>query len=306
MRMTSKFVYHGIEWIDLESPTYEEVTAVAKEKNLNRVLAEELTKPSLKPKADLYQDYFYLVLHFPAIRHSHAKSTSQEIDFIVGKKFVITTHYDTIDPLHEFSKIFEVNSLLDRTDMGEHAGYVFYYMLRHIYKGTENELESIEERLASVETGIFSGKEREMVEQISHLGRDILDIKGILRPHEQVLDSLARAAAKFFGEEFSYPIHVVTNEYFRINNEVLHCSDLIAELRETNNALVSTHQNEIMKQLAVIAFIALPVGLVLTMLQIDFISRPFIGTEGDFWVILFGTVLLALLLYLFTKKKKWL
>ncbi|HEY4498627.1 MAG TPA: CorA family divalent cation transporter [Candidatus Paceibacterota bacterium] len=304
--MVQKYVYRGVEWIDLDSPTYEEVATVARERNLNRVLAEELTKPSLKPKVDLYRDHLYLVLHFPAIRQSHTGPSNQEIDFIIGKDFIITTHYDTVDPLHEFSKIFEVNAILERSDFGEHAGYIFYYMLKHIYKGTENELESIKEKLETIEAGIFSGKERQMVERISHLGRDILAIKGALRPHQQILDSLTLAAVKFFGKDFEYPMHSITNEYFRINNEIAHASELMNELRETNNTLVSTHQNEIMQQLSVIAFIALPIGLVLTLFQIDTVSKPIVGTEGDFWIILSTVVAMALLLYSFAKAKKWL
>lgn len=304
--MVQRFIYRGVEWIDMESPTYEEVITISKERNLNRVLAEELTKPSLKPKVDLYHEHLYAVLHFPAIRQSHTGPVNQEIDFIVGKNFIITTHYDTIDPLHEFSKIFEVNAILERSDFGDHAGYIFYYMLKHIYKGTENELESIKERLATIEAGIFSGREREMVERISHLGRDILAIKGTLRPHQQVLDSLALAAIKLFGKEFEYPLHSITNEYFRINNEIMHASELMGELRETNNTLVSTHQNEIMQQLSVVAFIALPIGLVLTLFQIDTISKPIIGTPGDFWIILSTVTAIALILYAYSKSKKWL
>jgi len=119
--MTNTFAYRNVEWIDLESPSYEEVKDVADRHKFNRVLAEELLRPTPKARVDLYHDYLYLVLHFPAIKHSHTASTSQEIDFIIGKNFIVTTHYDTIDPLHEFSKIFEVNSITDRGDMGEHA-----------------------------------------------------------------------------------------------------------------------------------------------------------------------------------------
>ena len=304
--MTNTFAYRNVEWIDLESPSYEEVKDVADRHKFNRVLAEELLRPTPKARVDLYHDYLYLVLHFPAIKHSHTASTSQEIDFIIGKNFIVTTHYDTIDPLHEFSKIFEVNSITDRGDMGEHAGFVFYHMLKHVYKGMEDELESIKDRLTRTQAGIFSGRENRMVEEISRLSRDVLDIKGILRPHEHILEQLSIAALNFFGKDFEYPMHAIKSDYYRLWTEVLNAADMVVELRETNNTLLSTRQNEIMRQFAAVAFIALPVGLGLTLLQIDTVSRPLVGTPGDFYAILLGSVALAILLYSYSKAKKWL
>ncbi|OHA17611.1 MAG: hypothetical protein A2664_03250 [Candidatus Taylorbacteria bacterium RIFCSPHIGHO2_01_FULL_46_22b] len=299
--MITKYSYRGVHWIDLDCPTYEEVTSIAEQFKLNAVLASELLTPTLKSKVDLYREYLYLVLHFPAIKNFHVGSTSQEIDFIVGKNFIITAHYDTIDPLQEFAKVFEVQSILDRGDMGDHAGYVLYHLLQHIYKRTEDEIEHIKERTATIEQEIFSGKETQMVFEISKVSHDILDITNAIRHHENTLDSLSVAAVRFFGSDFEFPMVIIKNEQFRIRNELNNHKDLISELRATNNTLVSTKQNEAMKQLSVSAFIFLPLGIMATLLQIDFVSRP-----HDFLFTIAGLVILGLFLYAFSKRKKWL
>ncbi len=304
--MINRYAYRSVEWIDLVSPTYEEIISVAKEFGLNRVLAEELAEPSPKPKVDLYHEYLFLILHFPAIRHTHNGSGKQEIDFIIGENFIITAHYETIDPIHEFSKVFEVNAILDRSDMGEHAGFVFYHMLRHIYKATGNEIESLKERLGTIQTGTFSGKEREMVTSISSLGRDLLTIKGILRTHRQALDSISAASVRFFGEDFTYPMRSITNEYYRIENEILHANELLAELRETNNSLLSTRQNEVMKTLTIMAFVMFPLSLIATIFGMNTSYLPIIGHKFDFWIIMAIMAGLTGLFFLHFKFKKWL
>ncbi|NBV77403.1 hypothetical protein EBR66_04530 [bacterium] len=83
----------------------------------------------MKPRAEFHGDYAYFVMHFPALRHTH-KTVEQEIDFVIGKNFIITTRYEMVDPLHKFSKVFEVNSILDKSNLGDHAGFVFFYMLK--------------------------------------------------------------------------------------------------------------------------------------------------------------------------------
>ena len=132
--MLTKYTHNNITWIDLESPTKDEVHKIMGEYSIYPVVAEELLMPTMKPKVDIYDNYIYIILHFPAFRHTHGSQQNQEVDFIVGKDFIITTRYDTIDPLHKFSKVFEVNSILDKSGIDKHAGYIFFFMIKKLYK----------------------------------------------------------------------------------------------------------------------------------------------------------------------------
>ena len=160
------------------------------EYDINPLVAEELLSPTLKPKVDFYRDYIYLILHFPAFRHTHQNTQSnQEVDFIIGKDHLITTRYDTIDPLHKFSKVFETDSILDKSDIGTHAGFVFFFMIKKLYKSLEHELEYIDDALETIEDEIFEGREKEMVVSLSIVSRDLLNFKQAMRTHKEVLDS---------------------------------------------------------------------------------------------------------------------
>jgi len=121
--MISKYTYKKLTWVDLESPTKEEVITLKDEYKLPDLVADELYEPTTRSKIDKYDNVIYLILHFPVL--DGKGQTEREIDFAIGKNFIITTHYETIDPIHEFSKIFEVNSILDKTNMGDHAGFFF-------------------------------------------------------------------------------------------------------------------------------------------------------------------------------------
>ena len=112
--MISRYKYRDLVWVDMERPSHEEVRQIMEEFEIHPIVADELLSPSLRPKVDRYENFIYLILHFPAIRHSHNNS-SQEVDFIIGKKFIITVRYELLDPLHKFSKVFEVNSILNKS-----------------------------------------------------------------------------------------------------------------------------------------------------------------------------------------------
>ena len=107
--MLTRYAQHNLVWIDLVSPTPPEVRALMKEFDLDPLIAEELLLPSFKSKVERRNDALYVILHFPALRAGDptggsAQRPEQEIDFIIGKHFLITTRYETIEPLHSFAR----------------------------------------------------------------------------------------------------------------------------------------------------------------------------------------------------------
>lgn len=303
--MINRYAHNDLIWIDLESPTQEEIREIMEEFSVDPLVAEELLSPSLKPKVDVYENLIYLILHFPAFKHTHGPSANQEVDFVIGKNFIITTRYDTIDPLHKFSKMFEVNSILDRSDMGEHAGYVFFYMVKKLYAAVLHELEYIASDMKEIEQRIFNGMEKEMVFEISKISRELLNFKRALAVHKDVLASFESAGAAFFGPEFEKHLKTLTGEYFRVYDTVGSHIDSVTELRETNNSMVSTKQNEIMKILTIMAFVTFPLSLVAAIFGMNTHTLPVVGQPNDFWIIIGGMLSGTALFFAYFKYKKW-
>ena len=303
--MHSRYQHAGLTWIDFESPSREEVQDVIDEFGIAPLVAEELLLPSTKPHSEFHGPYVYLVLHFPALRHSH-KTKEQEIDFVIGRNFLITTHYDTIDPLHKFSKVFEVNSLLDKSNIGDHAGYLFFYMLKKLYKSVEHEIEYIRHDLDVIEEHIFTGHEVDVVRSISSSARGLLNLRQTIEPHREVLHSLEEAGPQFFGAEFTPYLKAISNEYYRVHNHIMRHTDSLHELRETNNSLLSTKENETMRILTIMALLTFPLSLMVAILQIDTVHNPVRGLPYDFWIILGSVLLVGSCMILYFRHKKWL
>lgn len=303
--MISRYNYHDLIWIDMESPSHEEVRQIMEEFDIHPIVADELLNPSLRPKVDSYENFIYLILHFPAIRHSH-KSKEQEVDFIIGKKFLVTVRYELLDPLHKFSKVFEVNSILDKSDIGEHAGFLFFYMIHKIYNSLDHELSVIGELLRSIEEKIFTGKEREMVEELSIIHRDVLEFHRALRMHRSVLQSLSLSCEIFFGKDFRHYTENIIGEYLKVEELLQDQKEMVNELRSTNDSLLSTKTNEIMKVLTVTAFTILPATLIGQIFGMSSNNIPFMNHPQGFWVVLAIMILVATSTFLFFKRKKWL
>ncbi len=307
--MLKRYTYRSLTWIDLESPSSEEISSLIKEFRLHPLLGEELFTKSIKPKFNTYKNCASLIMHFPIRTHVKGKHfiIEKEIDFVFGKDFIITTKYDTVEPLHNFSKVFEVNSILDKTDFGDNAGVLFYYMMRRLYKNMANDLESVRDELLNIESRIFAGEEREMVRKISHVARELLDFDQIVRGHKDVLDSMHNVnLSEYFGQEYSVYTSDLISKHDKIREMVSNNKELLTDLRETNDSLLSTKQTQVTKLFTVMAFITFPLSLILDLLSLPSHNVPIIGQPYDFVVISSATLIAIVIMLSFFRYKKWL
>ncbi|MBI2120941.1 MAG: magnesium transporter CorA family protein [Parcubacteria group bacterium] len=304
--MITRYEHKGLRWIDVESPTKEDIDALAAEFSLHPLVAGELLAPSLRPKVDLYKDSIYLMLQFPAFRHSHGKDVRQEVDFVIGKNYLLTVHYDMIDAIHKFSKEFEVSSILDKSEAGSHAGYLFFHLIKKLYHSLSHELEHIDTRLENAEAKIFKGGEAKMVEVLSYINRDLLDFKQALRTHKDVLKSLEAAGMEFFGKDFSYYLQAISGEFYKVANTLDGHKETLIDLRETNDSLLTTKTGNIMKRLTFVSFTTFPPMLIASIFGINSEHTPVMGRSFDFWIVLGIMVFATLGIILFFHHKKWL
>ncbi len=306
--MLHRIEHKPIVWIDLQSPTPEEIEHVVAEFSLGPLIAEELATATIKPRVDLYAGFIYGVFHFPAFRHTHQAQENQEVDFVIGKNFIITTHYETIDPIHDFKKAFEAEALIakDQKKKALHGGHIYFEMMRRLYRASDYELDYISDAIDRIENEIFAGHEREMVTEISNMSRELLNFKRIIATHKEVLDSLEMAGADFFGKEFVSYLKIIGAESFRVMHRADSLLDSARELRETNNSMLSTKQNEALRILSVMAFLTFPLVLVVEVLALDAGGTPIIHQQYGFWIIVTALLALAGSFVLYFKKKKWL
>jgi len=303
--MIKKQNFKSVIWVDSENPTKDEARDLMEEFELTPEVAQDILLPTFKDKINTFKDYIYLVLHFPAFKHTHNKSHRQEIDFVIGRNFIITNRYESIDAMEKYAKIFEVNSILDKNEEQAGTGELFLAIMKTNYQSLSDELDSINYLLREAEKKIFAGKEKEMVFELSRIGREIINFNHIVTPHGEILETLKENAEKALGKDFSLGLSEIINEYYKITKILENVTEVLRELRETNNSLLSTKQNEIMKTLTIFTFFALPFTIITGFFQMNTKYTPFVNTQYDWFFIVGIEIIVLILVYIFAKSKKW-
>ncbi len=303
--MISKYTYKGLTWIDLESPSREELAHVLEENGLPTLLEDELANPTAHSKLDMYSHFIYLVLNFPKISTRQNKGLEQEIDFIIAKNFIITVHYEFIDTLFEFSKRLEVELSLEKKIDIDHGGLIFFHIIKALYIHSREELNSINLTLKDAEKKIFSHREGEMVATLSNINRTLIDFKQTLRFHKEILDSFNFVAGRFFDEKFGYYTTEIVNEYNKTQTILEGHKEILDDLRDTNDSLLANKTNETIKILTIITFLISPVSVIssIFMMNADFVL---IHTRSDFYIVIGAMLTTSMIVFIYFKTKRWL
>ncbi len=303
--MIKKQNYKAVTWVDAENPTKDEVRELMTEFDLTPEIAQDILLPTFKDRITPAKDYIYLILHFPAFKHTHNKSHRQEIDFIIGKNFIITNRYESIDAMEKYAKIFEVNSILDKEKGEVGPGELFLAMIRTIYQSLSDELDSINYLLGEAEKNIFAGKEKDMVFELSKISREIINFNHIIVPHGNILETLKENSNKILNKDFILELSEVINEYYKISKILENITEVMQELRETNNSLLSTKQNEIMKTLTIFTFFALPFTIITGFFQMNTKYTPIVNNDNGWLVIIGLEIIVMIIVFIIAKRKKW-
>lgn len=303
--MLNRYNYKNLKWIDVESPTKEEIVHLSEEFNIPGPVSDELLTSTLRSKVDLHDGLIYLILHFPEIAMGKTEQADQEIDFILGKDFLITVHYKKSVPLTDFAKMLELNTLLNKKKLNDnHAVFLFFELMKLLYRNSHEGLESVNELLHDLENRIYSGEGEQTVYLISKVNRLLLDFRQAIRYHLETLKSFENAAKVFYGDRFQYYLDSMVGEYNKLQNKLDGHKEILNDLRDTNDSLITTKTNSTVKTLTVMSFIMLPLSLVAGIFGMN-MEFVLLQNPNDLLLLIGSMFVLGIIMYIFFKLKKW-
>ncbi len=304
--MISKHLIKGTTWIDIDAPSREEIIKLREEYEIPDLVAEELISKTVRAKVDAYSDLIYLILHFPKVDSKGRRASEVEVDFVITKEALITVHYEPLPALHRVDEhMATIAPLGHETDGKFHSGHLFFAIVRALYRSISHDLTDMNSLLSNIEKEIFDGKEEIMVHEISSTNRVLLDVRQAIRFHHDMIKSFEIPALTFYGNDYAYYISSLLGEYGKVENILNGHRDMLYDLRDTNNSLLTTKTNETMKVLTIMTFIFLPLTLVAGIfgMNTDF---SIIKDFGDLLMVLGLMAMIGLVMYMYFKEKRWL
>lgn len=302
--MVERYTYGKLTWLDAMNPTTEEIREVVKECSIPLEFTGDLT--AMVPRSEVHgkNGFVKITLDFPIVKRTDV-SHPHEIKFIATKKHLLTVRFEDIEAVHRFQKEFEVSSMLKTAGKKATGAHIMFSLLNELYRTMTIKLDYLESKMADIEEEIFKEHEREMVFEISKVSRRLISFRQTMHAHENALEELHEKVAEAFGNSYGTSVDVLQNEYLHLCGRVRALTRTLDELRETNNSLVSTKQQEVMKLFTILAFVTFPLSLFTSTFGMNTQTTPILGHPYDFWIIVSIMVTLTVVFFIFFKYKRW-
>jgi len=295
-----------VVWHHFFRPSASDIKWLGQTFNFHGLVLDELSRPTARPRVDNFGQYLYMVLHFPIFEEQERKTHPREVDFILTKKELITVAYEPVSPLEDFFKKCSIEKSCEDLYASKTPAHLLFYVLQCLYGFALRELDHIQENINRIEEEIFSGREREVVEELSIVRRDIIDFRRAIKPQLMTLESLFEHGAAMFGSALKPFLAGLVGEFTKVWDLLENNKEALDALYDNNATLLEVKQNDIMKVLTIMAFTTFPLVLFAQLFGMNTMATPIVGSPNDFWIIVGIMVAATVGMFLFFKSKKWL
>ncbi len=302
--MIERFSSGKLFWINLKNPLAEELHGVMEECDMPPSLMGDMLTPVPRNYAIEVDGIIKLAIDFPVVKRIDAEHP-YEIKFLFSKKALITVQYEEMEGLDRFKKEFEVLTTLNKTSKKLTGGHLFFALMSELYSTSASKLDYVESTLSDIEGEIFKDNEKQMVVEIAKTSKRLIAYRHILRAHEDIFYELEPLITEFYDHIHGADLQSLQKTYSVLFHRTNSLFETLSALRDANNAMLTTKQNETVKTLTIMAFITFPLTLFSSMFGMNTVTTPILGHPHDFWIIVGIMSLVTLFFFSFFKYKKW-
>lgn len=273
-----------MRWLNIEHPGPPEMQALAAEFDFHELDYEDVLSRRQRPKIDEYAEYLFLVLHFPRYDKAAGRLGTAELDVFVGPDYLVTC---SSQPLRALGRVLHRCQADDRYRdelFARGAGFVLYTVLSELFDHGFPILDKIGHKLDEIEDGIFEGRSKEMVRQISNAKQEIIAFRKIIGPELPTLRVLETKTALRFTGDLEVYFDDVIDAGKRIWDILENYKEVVEALEDSNENVVQHGLNDTLLMLTVLNAIILPLTFVTGLYGMN-VALPFQDHEHAFSII---------------------
>jgi magnesium transporter len=282
----------GLRWINIQRPRAIDRAWLEEHFDFHALDYEDVFSRNQRPKVDEYDDYLFVVLHFPRYDKRLGRLNAAELDVFIGPDFVITLPNEPLQPLaYLFGRMSSDESLREQL-FSKGAGYLLYKIVDDCVDSSFPMLAKMGNKLERIEDDIFEGRSAEIVRDISDVKQEIINFRKVVRPQRQALKDLERHK-RYVPEDLEIYFDDINDASERIWDMLENFKEVVEGLESSNESVLSHRTNDVLRILTSFSVIILPLTLLASTFGMN-VAFPGEGTHTAFWVIV-GLMVGALL-----------
>ena len=298
----------NVVWVDLQGETAEHVET-AKDVLLNvfgfhYLTVEDCLETRNQPKIEGFPHYLYFIVH--GIKPGETSSlnfTTKELDGYLGPNFVITFHVERFRSIKTVKQ--QVRTSTFACERG--AAYLLHQILDQlidlympIVDDFDGNINALEERVFDMRRGA-----NQVLEEIMDLRRSVARLRRISARQLEVLYRMSHGEFPQIPENVLPFYRDVHDHLLRISDLSEGYRDLVSSLFDIHFSVIANRTNDVMKTLAVLSAIILPLSLIAGIYGMNFQNMPELRTPNGYFITLALMAGVAIVLLIYFWRRGW-
>ena len=178
----------GLVWLDLEHPAPDQLQRLQDELSLHPLVLQDLKLPHQRPKVDEYADLTMVVLM--AVRQSRRQRLHlSPVTILVGPGYIVTIHRDPVPALEAVRARWQANPNIVEPHPHE---LLLYRICEALVSAYFPLVDQFDTRIERIEDRLFRNFDRQMLQELLTLRRDLTELRRVVAPPRDVFTTLSR------------------------------------------------------------------------------------------------------------------
>jgi magnesium transporter len=248
----------GLLWLDFCNEPLESCEPILRQVFKFHPLAiEDALEERHVPRVDDWQAYLYLVLHAISFDpQAEDPLPTGELDIFLGPNYLVTHR---TEPIASVDRLWEISDR-DARHLQNSAGYLLYRLVDELVSQYMPVVEEIDDTIDTIEDQVFGNPNPSTPQEIFAVRRALLRLRRIVGPEREVFNKLARGDFAVVSSENQLFFRDIYDHLVRLYEISEGLRDLAGSALDTYLSVVSNRMNEVMKVLAIITTLFMPLS----------------------------------------------
>lgn len=270
---------------------------------LHPLLLEDLLNTGQRPKFEDFDNCLFFTLKMLRFDKEQDIFRSEQLSMVLGKTYLLTFQEkpaDVFDPVRDRIRKSKGRIRVFGVD------YLAYALLDTVVDNYLLIIEKIGSRVEDLEDLIISNSEADISEQIYTLKREINFLRKTIRPFKEATSALLKSESNLIDEKTVPFLKDLNDLVVQVTEGIDTYREMLTDQLNTYNTIVSNKMNDIMRVLTIFAAIFIPLTFIAGIYGTNFKFLPELEYRYSYFIFWFVLIVIAAILLLYFKRKKWL
>lgn len=271
---------------------------------LHPLIMEDILNTEQRPKIDEGDDYLFVVLKgLISAEEPGGDLVSEQISIVLGSNWILSLQEREGN---RFGTLRDRIAACQGRICRHGPDYLAYAILDQVVDGYFAILEKMRERIEEVEEAVLERPVPATLHSLLHLKREGMFLRKSVWPLREVLSRLERLESPLVRPSTGIYLRDVYDHVIQINDAIDNDRDMLSGMLDIYLSSVNNRMNEIMKVLAVIATIFMPMTFLAGVYGMNFKHFPEIEWAWGYPYLFWGLVVaMGLSMFVYFRRKKW-